>query len=146
MTFAGPHATYVVTARSIAVVQRADRMKPRELVGDRYTDALGLERIVPAATREAFIEALTVPESPAIAAPTRVLREGDPLTIDVTLAGGQWDDSVAVDGQRRPRDGQGRNGPAARLAGRPLRSTRRNDVRHASRHVSVYGVGRARIA
>ena len=36
-------------------------MTARELVGDRYTDALGLERIVPAATREAFIEALTVP-------------------------------------------------------------------------------------
>ncbi len=69
-------------------------MKARELVGDRYTDALGLERIVPAATREAFIEALTVPESPAIAAPTRVLREGDPLTIDVTLAEGQWDESA----------------------------------------------------
>jgi 4-alpha-glucanotransferase len=67
---------------------------PRELVGDRYTDALGLERIVPAATREAFIAALTVPARTAIAAPTRVLREGDPLTIDITLAAEHWDEDV----------------------------------------------------
>jgi 4-alpha-glucanotransferase len=69
-------------------------MTPRELVGDRYTDALGLERIVPAATREAFIAALTVPENSGIAAPTRVLREGDPLTIDVTLATEHWDEEM----------------------------------------------------
>jgi 4-alpha-glucanotransferase len=69
-------------------------MTPRELVGDRYTDALGLERIVPAATREAFIAALTVPENSGIAAPTRVLREGDPLTIDVTLAADHWDEEM----------------------------------------------------
>jgi 4-alpha-glucanotransferase len=69
-------------------------MTPRELVGDRYTDALGLERIVPAATREAFISVLQVPERTAIAAPTRVLREGDPLTIDVTLAAEHWDENI----------------------------------------------------
>ena len=69
-------------------------MTPRELVGDRYTDALGLERIVPAATREAFIAALTVPEAGGIASPARVLREGDPLSIDVTLASDQWDESA----------------------------------------------------
>ena len=34
-------------------------MTPRELVGERYDDALGMVRIVPAATREAFIAALT---------------------------------------------------------------------------------------
>ena len=67
---------------------------PRELVADRYTDALGLERIVPAKTRETFIEALTVPVQPSIAPPTRVLREGDLLTIDVTLAADQWSESV----------------------------------------------------
>jgi 4-alpha-glucanotransferase len=67
---------------------------PRELVGDRYTDALGMERIVPAATREAFIAALTVPETTGIAAPTRVLREGDPLTIDITLASEHWDEDA----------------------------------------------------
>ncbi len=66
-------------------------MTPRELVADRYTDALGLERIVPAATREAFIAALTVPPGTSIAPPTRVLREGDPLTIDVTLAAEHWE-------------------------------------------------------
>jgi 4-alpha-glucanotransferase len=69
-------------------------MTPRELVGDRYTDALGLERIVPAATREAFIAALTTPERTSIAAPTLVLREGDPLAIDVTLAAEHWDESI----------------------------------------------------
>ena len=53
-------------------------MTPRELVGERYDDALGMVRIVPAATREAFIAALTVaaPEVISIAPPTRVLREG----------------------------------------------------------------------
>jgi len=69
-------------------------MTPRELVADRYTDALGLERIVPAATREAFIAALTVPEQKGIALPTRVLREGDPLTIDITLAAEHWEEDV----------------------------------------------------
>ena len=66
-------------------------MTPRELVADRYTDALGLERIVPAATREAFIASLTVPPNTSIASPTRVLREGDPLAIDVTLAAEHWE-------------------------------------------------------
>ena len=69
-------------------------MTPRELVGDRYTDALGLERIVPAATRETFIEALETAPSNAIAPPTRVLREGDPLTFDVTLAAEHWDEDL----------------------------------------------------
>lgn len=69
-------------------------ISPRELVGDRYTDALGLERIVPAATREAFIEALTVPPRTAIAGPTRVLREGDQLSFDVTLAADHWDEEM----------------------------------------------------
>src|SRR6202044_3615530 len=75
-------------------VQRDSGMTPRELVADRYTDALGLERIVPAATREAFIAALTVPPGTSIAPPTRVLREGDPLTVDITLAAEHWDESV----------------------------------------------------
>jgi 4-alpha-glucanotransferase len=69
-------------------------MTPRELVAERYTDALGMERIVPAATREAFIAALAVPDRTSIAAPTRVLREGDPLTIDVTLAAEHWDENI----------------------------------------------------
>jgi glycogen operon protein len=69
-------------------------MTPRELVGERYDDALGMVRIVPAATREAFIAALTVPESTSIAPPTRVLREGDPLTVDITLAAEHWEESV----------------------------------------------------
>ena len=69
-------------------------MNPRELVGERYDDALGMVRIVPAATREAFIAALARPESTSIAAPTRVLREGDPLTIDITLAAEHWDEDI----------------------------------------------------
>ncbi|MGA2392290.1 MAG: 4-alpha-glucanotransferase [Candidatus Lustribacter sp.] len=69
-------------------------MTPRELVGDRYTDALGLERIVPAATREAFIAALTGPESTSIAPATRVLREGELLTLDITLPSEHWSESV----------------------------------------------------
>jgi 4-alpha-glucanotransferase len=69
-------------------------VNPRDLVGERYDDALGVVRIVPAATREAFIAALTTPETTRIASPTRVLREGDPLTIDVTLAAEYWDESV----------------------------------------------------
>jgi len=69
-------------------------MTPRELVGERYDDALGMVRIVPAATREAFIAALTTPDPTSIAAPTRVLREGDPLSIDITLEAEHWDESV----------------------------------------------------
>jgi 4-alpha-glucanotransferase len=66
----------------------------RELVGERYDDALGVVRIVPAATREAFISALSVPEGTGIAPPTRVLREGDPLTLEVTLVAEAWEESV----------------------------------------------------
>jgi 4-alpha-glucanotransferase len=70
-------------------------MIPRELVGERYHDALGVEVIVPAATREAFIEALSgEPASAAISNPTRVLRDGDPLVLDVTLDAECWDESV----------------------------------------------------
>jgi len=69
-------------------------MNPRELVGERYDDALGVVRIVPAATREAFIAALATPDGTRIAPPTRVLREGDPLTLDVTLAAEYWEESV----------------------------------------------------
>lgn len=69
-------------------------MTPRELVGERYTDALGLERIVPAATREAFIAALTAAERTSIAPPTRVLREGELLTLDVTLPADHWDETL----------------------------------------------------
>jgi len=69
-------------------------MTPRELVADRYTDALGLERIVPAATREAFIAALTLPESNSITPPTRVLREGELLTVELTLAAEHWNENV----------------------------------------------------
>jgi glycogen debranching enzyme len=69
-------------------------VNPRELVGERYDDALGIVRIVPAATREAFIAALKTPETREIASPTRVLREGDPLTFDVTLDAEHWNNSV----------------------------------------------------
>jgi 4-alpha-glucanotransferase len=66
-------------------------MTPRELVGDHYNDALGVERIVPAATREAFIAALSTDGPAGIAAPVRILREGEPLSLEVTLAAEQWD-------------------------------------------------------
>jgi 4-alpha-glucanotransferase len=69
-------------------------MTPRELVADRYTDALGLERIVPAATREAFIAALSGPETTGIAPATRVVREGERLTLDVTLPSEHWNENV----------------------------------------------------
>jgi glycogen operon protein len=66
----------------------------RDLVGESYTDALGLERIVSAATRERFAAALTVPPQTGIAPATIILRDGDPLTIDVTLPAAHWDESI----------------------------------------------------
>jgi glycogen operon protein len=69
-------------------------MSGRDLVGESYTDALGMERIVSAATREKFIAALTVAPQSGIAPVTRILRDGDPLTIDVTLAAAHWDESI----------------------------------------------------
>ena len=69
-------------------------MNARDLVGERYHDALGVEVVVPAATRERFIEALhsDVPEGMAPA--TRVLRDGDALVLDVTLDAEHWDEDV----------------------------------------------------
>ena len=90
----GPMTAFTVRAHSTAVFNGFAGVTPRELVADRYTDALGLERIVPAATREAFIAALATAEKTAIAPPTRVLREGDPLTLDVTLPADQWEESL----------------------------------------------------
>jgi 4-alpha-glucanotransferase len=71
-------------------------MQPRELVGERYFDALGAEVIVPAATREAFIAALTAqtPAATGMTNPTRVLRDGDALVFDVTLPAERWDESI----------------------------------------------------
>jgi 4-alpha-glucanotransferase len=69
-------------------------VNPRDLVGDRYVDALGSVRIVPDATREAFVAALASSTSENFVAATRVLREGQPLTIDVTLPAESWNENV----------------------------------------------------
>jgi 4-alpha-glucanotransferase len=66
----------------------------RDLVGEHYIDALGVERIVPAATREAFVAALAFEEPEGIAPPARLLREGELLSLDVTLAAEHWNDEV----------------------------------------------------
>ena len=69
-------------------------MSTRDLVGESYTDALGMERIVSADTRAKFIAALTIAPQSGIAPVTRVLRDGDPLTIDITLAAEHWDEDI----------------------------------------------------
>jgi 4-alpha-glucanotransferase len=69
-------------------------VNPRDLVGESYIDALGMERIVSAATRETFIAALTVAPESGIAPVTRILRDGDPLTIDITLPLERWDQDI----------------------------------------------------
>ncbi len=69
-------------------------MNPRDLVGDRYVDALGTVRIVPEETRNAFIDALASSAGDDFVMPTRVLREGQPLTIDVTLPAESWNENV----------------------------------------------------
>ena len=92
---APPVSEFAVMSRSIAVFKRRRRMTPRELVGERYHDALGVEVTVPAATRERFIEALSAETPPTgIADATRVLRDGDPLVLDVTLDAEHWDEDV----------------------------------------------------
>ena len=70
-------------------------MEPRELVAERYHDALGVEVVVPPQTREKFIATLSGGESKTgIASSTRVLRDGDALTLDITLAADYWDETV----------------------------------------------------
>ena len=69
-------------------------MSARDLVGDSYVDALGTPRIVPASTREAFIALLEASEVERIAAPVRVLVEGEPLTIDVTMPAAHWNERL----------------------------------------------------
>jgi 4-alpha-glucanotransferase len=66
-------------------------VNPNALVGERYEDAFGHTTIVPAGTRSAFIAALQASQREAVAEPTRVLREGEPLTIDVTLPSESWE-------------------------------------------------------
>ena len=66
-------------------------MNPNALVGEAYQDAFGNNCIVPAATRSAFIAALQASQTIAIAEATRVLRDGEPLTVDVTLPSASWD-------------------------------------------------------
>ncbi len=66
-------------------------MNPNGLVGEQYQDAFGRTTVVPPGTRSAFIAALQASQSDAIAEPTRVLRDGEPLTIDVTLPSESWE-------------------------------------------------------
>jgi glycogen operon protein len=69
-------------------------MTERDLVGARYHDALGVEITVSAATRERFIEALNVEKPAGMAGATRVLRDGDPLVLDITLDAEHGDEDV----------------------------------------------------
>jgi 4-alpha-glucanotransferase len=69
-------------------------VNPRDLVDDRYVDALGSVRVVPEATRESFIEALASPADEGFVMPTRVLREAQPLTVDVMLPAESWNENV----------------------------------------------------
>jgi 4-alpha-glucanotransferase len=69
-------------------------MIPEDLVAERYHDALGVEVVVPKATRDAFISALTIDTPHGIADATRVLRDGDALTVDVTLNAEYWNENV----------------------------------------------------
>ncbi len=66
-------------------------MNPNGLVSEVYQDAFGNTCIVPAGTRSAFIAALQASQTDAIAEPTRVLRDGEPLTLDVTLPSESWE-------------------------------------------------------
>jgi 4-alpha-glucanotransferase len=66
----------------------------RELVGDRYVDALGEVRTVPEATREAFVAALDAVPEDGFVAPLRVLREGEPLTVEITLPADSWGENA----------------------------------------------------
>jgi 4-alpha-glucanotransferase len=108
---------------------------PRELVGDHYYDALGVERIVPAATRDAFVAALTTEDEPGIATPTRVLREGDQLSIEVTLAAEHWEDDLlwtAADDRGNVKAG------TVSLRGTPvLRSSRRGRTTMETHRVTL---------
>lgn len=69
-------------------------MKARDLVGERYVDALGTTRIVPPATREAFIALLEATENERIAPAARVLLEGEALTVDITLPASTWNETL----------------------------------------------------
>jgi 4-alpha-glucanotransferase len=62
-------------------------------VARSYTDALGQERIAPADTVTQFEELLEA-ERHAFVAPSRVLRVGDPVSLDVTLPAVSWTESV----------------------------------------------------
>lgn len=110
-------------------------MTPRDLVGDHYHDALGMERIVPAATREAFIAALSTGEPEGIAAPVRILREGEPLAIDVTLAAEHWDELLlwTISDER----GAVRAGTVALRDAPVLRSMQRGGTTFDTRRVTL---------
>jgi 4-alpha-glucanotransferase len=69
-------------------------VKGRLLVGERYFDALGNERIVPLGTRERFIGALSAAGPNSFAAPTCIVRAGEPLAIDVSLPAAAWSETV----------------------------------------------------
>jgi 4-alpha-glucanotransferase len=69
-------------------------VNPNALVSEQYEDAFGNARSVPATTRSAFIAALQASQTFAIAEPTRVIRDGEPLTIDLTLPSESWESRV----------------------------------------------------
>jgi 4-alpha-glucanotransferase len=65
-------------------------VNPNALISEQYQDAFGHTTVVPASTRSAFIAALQASRSSSIAAPTRVIRDGEPLTLDLTLPSESW--------------------------------------------------------
>jgi 4-alpha-glucanotransferase len=106
-------------------------VNPSDLVGSAYHDAFGNHCVVPPGTRSAFIAALAAAQEPALAEPTRVIRDGDALTIDVTLPSEGWDARAlwtARDERGTVRAGTlpMRDAPVVRYA---IREGRTNDTR-----------------
>ncbi len=66
-------------------------MNPIDLVCTEYHDAFGNRRVVPPSTRATFVAALEASHLDGITAPTLVIREGQPLAIDVTLPSESWE-------------------------------------------------------
>lgn len=69
-------------------------MNARDLVPEQYVDALGDERTVERDTRERVISLLEAGAADGITTPARVIFEGAPVTVDVTLPAERWNENA----------------------------------------------------
>ncbi|HYZ15310.1 MAG TPA: 4-alpha-glucanotransferase [Candidatus Acidoferrum sp.] len=103
-------------------------------VARSYIDALGTPRAASAETVARF-EALLADGARTFVAPSLVLREGEPLAVDVTLPANSWGESLHW--ELRTEDGEERSGEVPLRDAPVIFADHQPDVTYDTRHVTL---------